>query len=154
MNTISEQTTTPTKNTGSSGSGGGGGGGGPTGTTHLPAARVKKIVKEDRDIVACSQDALFLISKATELFIESLMHESFEFSRLDKRKTVQYKDMAKAVQSIEPYDFLSDVIPPTVPIRKAVKEAEKKLVGTQKAATPATDTTATATNNVDNMQVE
>ncbi|KAJ1676019.1 hypothetical protein EV182_000088 [Spiromyces aspiralis] len=95
------------------------------GTTQLPAARIKKIVKGDKQISACSTDALFLISKVTELFIESLMQESFEFSRFDKRKTVQYKDMVKAVQSMEPYNFLMDVIPPTIPIHKAVKEVEQ-----------------------------
>ncbi|KAJ2750037.1 hypothetical protein GGI19_005334 [Coemansia pectinata] len=89
-----------------------------TGTSNLPAARVRRIIKEDKDIFACGSESLFLISRATEYFIDSLVRESYEFSRLDKRKTVQYKDMAKAVQSIEQYDFLSDIIPPTVSVRK------------------------------------
>ncbi|KAI7826466.1 histone-fold-containing protein, partial [Kickxella alabastrina] len=87
------------------------------GTSSLPAARVRRIIKEDKDIFACGSDSLFLISRATEYFIDSLVRESYEFSRLDKRKTVQYKDMAKAVQSIEQYDFLTDIIPPTVSLR-------------------------------------
>ncbi|KAJ2059665.1 hypothetical protein GGI17_004248 [Coemansia sp. S146] len=89
-----------------------------TGTSNLPAARVRRIIKEDKDIFACGSESLFLISRATEYFIDSLVRESYEFSRLDKRKTVQYKDMAKAVQSIEQYDFLADIIPPTVSVRK------------------------------------
>ncbi|KAJ1794455.1 hypothetical protein LPJ59_004527 [Coemansia sp. RSA 2399] len=84
------------------------------GTSMLPAARVRRIVKEDKDIFACGSDSLFLISKATEYFVESLVREAYEFSRLDKRKTVQYKDTAKAVQSIEQYDFLGNIIPMTV----------------------------------------
>ncbi|KAJ1894426.1 hypothetical protein LPJ66_005199 [Kickxella alabastrina] len=88
------------------------------GTSSLPAARVRRIIKEDKDIFACGSDSLFLISRATEYFIDSLVRESYEFSRLDKRKTVQYKDMAKAVQSIEQYDFLTDIIPPTVSLKK------------------------------------
>ncbi|KAI7818259.1 histone-like transcription factor family (CBF/NF-Y), partial [Kickxella alabastrina] len=87
------------------------------GTSSLPAARVRRIIKEDKDIFACGSDSLFLISRATEYFIDSLVRESYEFSRLDKRKTVQYKDMAKAVQSIEQYDFLTDIIPPTVSLK-------------------------------------
>ncbi|KAJ2031833.1 hypothetical protein IWW57_000520 [Coemansia sp. S610] len=89
-----------------------------TGTSNLPAARVRRIIKEDKDIFACGPESLFLISRATEYFIDCLVRESYEFSRLDKRKTVQYKDMAKAVQSIEPYDFLADIIPPTASVRK------------------------------------
>jgi hypothetical protein len=36
-----------------------------TGSSQFPAARVKRIIKEDRDIVTCSADAVFLISIAT-----------------------------------------------------------------------------------------
>ncbi|KAJ1961991.1 hypothetical protein GGI12_002929 [Dipsacomyces acuminosporus] len=93
------------------------------GVSMLPAARVRRIIKEDKDIFACGSDSLFLISRATEYFIDSIIRESYEFSRFDKRKTVQYKDMAKAVQSIEQYDFLSDIIPPTTSLKKAVADA-------------------------------
>ncbi|KAI9502975.1 hypothetical protein GGI25_005803 [Coemansia spiralis] len=88
------------------------------GTSTLPAARVRRIIKEDKDIFACGADSLFVISKATEYFVESLVREGYEFSRLDKRKTVQYKDMAKAVQSIEQYDFLGDIIPMPITLKK------------------------------------
>ncbi|KAJ2766236.1 hypothetical protein IWQ56_001603 [Coemansia nantahalensis] len=91
---------------------------GAPGTATLPAARVRRIIKEDKDISACGADSLYLISRATEYFIDSLVREAYEFSRLDKRRTVQYKDMAKAVQSIEQYDFLADIIPPVVPLKK------------------------------------
>ncbi|KAJ2528005.1 hypothetical protein EV175_007496 [Coemansia sp. RSA 1933] len=87
------------------------------GSSSLPAARVRRIIKEDKDIFACGSESLFLISKATEFFVESLVREAYEFSRLDKRKTVQYKDTAKAVQSIEQYDFLGDIIPMTVALK-------------------------------------
>ncbi|KAJ1666413.1 hypothetical protein IW140_001144 [Coemansia sp. RSA 1813] len=89
------------------------------GTSMLPAARVRRIVKEDKDIFACGSESIFLISKATEYFVESLVREAYEFSRLDKRKTVQYKDTAKAVQSIEQYDFLGDIVPMTITLKKS-----------------------------------
>ncbi|KAJ1645318.1 hypothetical protein J3B02_004249 [Coemansia erecta] len=101
-----------------------------SGTSMLPAARVKRIIKEDKDIFACGAESLFLISRATEYFIDSIVRESYEFSRLDKRKTVQYKDMAKAVQSIEQYDFLADIIPPTVVLRKPLPEPSKTSADT------------------------
>ncbi|ORX73658.1 histone-fold-containing protein [Linderina pennispora] len=95
------------------------------GVSTLPAARVRRIIKEDKDIFACGADSIFLVSRATEYFIDSLVREGYEFARFDKRKTVQYKDMAKAVQSIEQYDFLSDIIPPTVTLKKTSAAADK-----------------------------
>ncbi|KAJ1958059.1 hypothetical protein EC988_000514 [Linderina pennispora] len=95
------------------------------GVSTLPAARVRRIIKEDKDIFACGADSIFLVSRATEYFIDSLVREGYEFARFDKRKTVQYKDMAKAVQSIEQYDFLSDIIPPTVTLKKTSTAADK-----------------------------
>ncbi|KAJ2236026.1 hypothetical protein IWW45_002121 [Coemansia sp. RSA 485] len=106
-----------------------------SGSSMLPAARVRRIIKEDKDIFACGAESLFLISRATEYFIDSIVRESYEFSRLDKRKTVQYKDMAKAIQSIEQYDFLADTIPPTVMLKKPA--AEKDTTTPQKKTTPA-----------------
>ncbi|KAJ2781626.1 hypothetical protein H4R18_002770 [Coemansia javaensis] len=92
---------------------------GTPGTSTLPVARVRRIIKEDKDIFACGADSLYLITRATECFIDSLVREAYEFSRIEKRRTVQYRDMAKAVQSIEQYDFLSDIIPPMVELRQA-----------------------------------
>ncbi|KAJ1725648.1 hypothetical protein LPJ53_000127 [Coemansia erecta] len=102
-----------------------------SGSSMLPAARVRRIIKEDKDIFACGSESLFLISRATEYFIDSIVRESYEFSRLDKRKTVQYKDMAKAIQSIEQYDFLSDIIPPTVTVRKPTASANSASKATE-----------------------
>jgi hypothetical protein len=38
------------------------------GTTQLPVARVKRIIKEDKDVQMVSNDAVFLISLATVRF--------------------------------------------------------------------------------------
>ncbi|PIA14488.1 histone-fold-containing protein [Coemansia reversa NRRL 1564] len=99
---------------------------GTPGASTLPAARVRRIIKEDKDIAACGSDSLYMITRAAEYFVDSLVRESYEFSRLDKRKTVQYKDMAKAVQSIEQYDFLGDIIPPTVTLKKTTNEKSQQ----------------------------
>lgn len=42
------------------------------GTTQLPVARVKRIIKEDKDVQMVSNDAVFLISLATVRFFFSL----------------------------------------------------------------------------------
>ncbi|KAG0216495.1 hypothetical protein BGX28_000009 [Mortierella sp. GBA30] len=78
------------------------------GVTQLPAARVKRIIKEDKDVQMVSNDAVFLISVATELFLESFTTKAFNLAKLDKRKTVSYKDL--------------DVIPKTMTLSAALEK--------------------------------
>ncbi|KAL7751760.1 hypothetical protein RI367_002759 [Sorochytrium milnesiophthora] len=76
------------------------------GTTVFPLARVKKIVKLDPDVPNVQQDAIFLIAKATELFLENYSWKLYEAASAEKRKTVQYRDMVKVVQNTDAYFFL------------------------------------------------
>ncbi|KAG0060781.1 hypothetical protein BGZ90_003887 [Linnemannia elongata] len=69
------------------------------GTTQLPVARVKRIIKEDKDVQMVSNDAVFLISLATELFLESFTAKAFNLAKIEKRKTVSYKDLGNVVLS-------------------------------------------------------
>ncbi|KAI8053407.1 histone-fold-containing protein [Syncephalis plumigaleata] len=93
-----------------------------TGTSQFPAARVKRIIKEDRDIVTCSADAVFLISIATELFLQRMAKSSINYAHNEKRKTIAYKDVANVVADTDHLDFLSDIVPQTLPIVKAAKK--------------------------------
>ena len=45
------------------------------------------------------------------------------------RKVVQYKDLAAAVARDENFEFLSDIVPKTVPYKEAVKMKGKKSTG-------------------------
>lgn len=92
--------------------------------SRLPTARVKRIISEDKDISGCSSEATFLITAATELFIETLAQTGYGFAKLDKRKTLQYKDLANATASFERLEFLADVIPRTMPFGLAVDRTE------------------------------
>jgi len=65
------------------------------GTTLLPAARVKRIVKEDRDIQTIGSDAVFLISIATEYWLQKLITASHQYAAHERRKTVMYKDVGR-----------------------------------------------------------
>ncbi|KAF3915115.1 hypothetical protein ABW20_dc0101110 [Dactylellina cionopaga] len=106
------------------------------GTSHLPrlpetVARVRKIIKLDDDIDACTPAAAFLITLAAEEFIWYLADAAHKMTKVEKkpRKNIQYKDLANAVARIDNLEFLSDVIPKTVPFSKALMkkmEAKKK----------------------------
>ncbi|KAF9354042.1 hypothetical protein BGX26_008195 [Mortierella sp. AD094] len=99
------------------------------GVTQLPAARVKRIIKEDKDVQMVSNDAVFLISMATELFLESFTAKAFNLAKIEKRKTVSYKDLATAVTQHDSLEFLQDVVPKTMPLSAAL---EKQRVAKEK----------------------
>ncbi|KAG0257022.1 hypothetical protein BG011_004207 [Mortierella polycephala] len=92
------------------------------GVTQLPAARVKRIIKEDKDVQMVSNDAVFLISVATEMFLESFTARAFNLAKLEKRKTVSYKDLATAVSQYDSLEFLQDVVPKTMPLSSALEK--------------------------------
>merc|ERR1719384_20333 len=54
----------------------------------FPLGRIKNIMKQDPDTNMASQEAVFLISRATELFVESLAAESSSFTVSNKKKTI------------------------------------------------------------------
>ncbi|KAF9121798.1 hypothetical protein BGW39_010241 [Mortierella sp. 14UC] len=100
------------------------------GVTQLPVARVKRIIKEDKDVQMVSNDAVFLISLATELFLESFTTKAFNLAKIEKRKTVSYKDLATAVTQHDSLEFLQDVIPKTMTLTTAI---EKQRAAQEKA---------------------
>ncbi|KAL2903669.1 putative transcription factor C16C4.22 [Bienertia sinuspersici] len=79
----------------------------------IPVGRVKKIVKFDKDITRITSEALFLISGATELFLEFLAEESAKIASEKKRKNVNFDHLRIAVKRHQPTrDFLLDSLPP------------------------------------------
>ncbi|XP_054260362.1 DNA polymerase epsilon subunit 4 [Macrosteles quadrilineatus] len=78
--------------------------------TKLPMSRIKHIMKMDPEVSLASQDAVFLISKATELFIQTLAKEAQSFTAQSKKKTIQKKDVESAVASVESLVFLEGAL--------------------------------------------
>ena len=58
-------------------------------------ARVKKIIHEDEDIGNCSNNAAFVITLATEMFIQYLVEQTYQVVKAEKkpRRNIQYKDI-------------------------------------------------------------
>jgi len=97
------------------------------GQTTFPINRVLSIIKADRDINMVQKEALFLIAKATEHFISKLTQASYvECSRWNRR-TIQYRDMAKAIQGSEEFFFLEEVIPLPVTLKDAISRRKRKI---------------------------
>ncbi|KAI3317408.1 hypothetical protein HD806DRAFT_368771 [Xylariaceae sp. AK1471] len=110
-----------------------------TGQAQLPLSRVKKIIAQDQDISICSNNAAFVITLATEMFIQYLAGEGLNMAKLERkpRRNIQYKDLANAVSHQDNLQFLEDIIPKTVPYKQIKAHAaatRANLSGSAKAA--------------------
>ena len=63
----------------------------------FPLARIKKIMKTDKDINLVSADAVNLVSVATELFLDSFVKKASDISQNEKRRTILYKDFGTLI---------------------------------------------------------
>ncbi|KAI9291699.1 hypothetical protein K502DRAFT_344469 [Neoconidiobolus thromboides FSU 785] len=91
----------------------------------LPLARVKKIIREDKEFKSGSLEAYQLITKATELFIQSFSTDCYNVAAREKRVNVHYKDCASMVSIEDRYEFLSDVVPKPMQFNKVLLEQRK-----------------------------
>ena len=78
--------------------------------TKLPISKIKKIMKFDPEVTMANQDAVFLVAKATEMFIEGLVKHAGTCITRGKRKTVQKRDIEFAVDSVNNFAFLEGVL--------------------------------------------
>ncbi|KAJ1959889.1 hypothetical protein IWQ62_004432 [Dispira parvispora] len=95
-------------------------------TPVFPMSRVKKVIKEDRDIHLCSADAVYAIALAAQLFVENLSRLGQECALEGKRKTLAYKDLAKVVKDTERLEFLVDLIPTPMPLKSALEKRKRQ----------------------------
>ncbi|KAG5672013.1 hypothetical protein PVAND_002175 [Polypedilum vanderplanki] len=68
--------------------------------TELPLAKIKHIVKLDPEVKLVSGEAIFVITKSTELFIKALTKESFGFAAQNKKKTISKTHVDKALEML------------------------------------------------------
>ncbi|XP_059480365.1 chromatin accessibility complex protein 1 [Neocloeon triangulifer] len=89
----------------------------------LPISRIRTIMKSSPDVESIGQDSLFLITKATELFIQSLAQRAYEDSK--RMNNLGYKHVANVVQTEEEYDFLKEILPRKVLVKDISKYLNK-----------------------------
>ncbi|XP_048354857.1 DNA polymerase epsilon subunit 4 [Sphaerodactylus townsendi] len=76
----------------------------------LPLARVKALVKADPDVTLASQEAVFILARATELFVETIAKDAYIYAQQGKRKTLQRKDLDNAIEAIDEFAFLEGTL--------------------------------------------
>lgn len=66
-------------------------------TDILLVARVKKIISQDDDINNCSNNAAFVITVATEMFLQHLVEQSHNVVKSERkpRRNIQYRDVGE-----------------------------------------------------------
>lgn len=94
-------------------------------TVSVPLARVKRIIRQDDQIMAISSGASYSVAAAVELFIKYMAEQAYIGARANKRKKIQYNDLAIAIQRQPELEFLSVLVPKTVPY-KAIKDKVTK----------------------------
>ncbi|XP_062412239.1 DNA polymerase epsilon subunit 4 [Sardina pilchardus] len=76
----------------------------------LPLARIKALMKADPDVTLASQESVFIIAKATELFVEMIAKDALVYAQQGKRKTLQRKDLDNAIEAIDEFAFLEGTL--------------------------------------------
>ncbi|RGB34239.1 histone-fold-containing protein [Rhizophagus diaphanus] len=73
-------------------------------------ARIKKIMQMDEDVGKVAQATPVLISKALELFMQSLIDHACQETRTRNAKRMSVSHLKKTIMTTEQFDFLKDVV--------------------------------------------
>ncbi|RNA03386.1 chromatin accessibility complex 1 [Brachionus plicatilis] len=92
----------------------------------VPMTRVRTIMKSSPEITQINQDILFVVAKATELFINQFCREAFK--NCSKANEMDYKKLADLVANEEKFEFLSEIVPHKVKAKDALKEIEANKI--------------------------
>ncbi|XP_041278459.1 DNA polymerase epsilon subunit 4 [Onychostruthus taczanowskii] len=68
------------------------------------------LVKADPDVTLASQEAVFVLARATELFVETIAKDAYVYAQQGKRKTLQRKDLDNAIEAIDEFAFLEGTL--------------------------------------------
>ncbi|KAF7285858.1 hypothetical protein GWI33_009535 [Rhynchophorus ferrugineus] len=82
----------------------------PVKYVRLPFSKIKQIMKMDPDCALVQQDAAFLVTKATEMFIEFLTKETYKQLMGNKRKTLTKRDVDATIEVIPQLCFLDGAL--------------------------------------------
>ncbi|KAL8140454.1 hypothetical protein V2J09_006475 [Rumex salicifolius] len=88
----------------------------------FPVSRVDRIIRSEGSDYRITHEAVFLINKASEKFLEIFCGDSYKCAAHDRKSYVSYKHLSTAVTKDLRFDFLSDYVPEKVKADKALAE--------------------------------
>ncbi|CAG9808214.1 unnamed protein product [Chironomus riparius] len=68
--------------------------------TNLPLAKIKHIIKLDPEVKLVNGEAVYLITKTTEMFIKTLAKEAFGYAAQNKKKTITKSHVDQALSML------------------------------------------------------
>ncbi|KAH0462464.1 hypothetical protein IEQ34_010039 [Dendrobium chrysotoxum] len=77
---------------------------------NLPLARIKKIMKADEDVQMIAAEVPVVFARACEMFILELTHRGWTHAEKNKRRSLQKKNIAAAINQTDIFDFLVDIV--------------------------------------------
>jgi len=95
----------------------------------LSLSRVKTIMKSSPDAENVSQESVYLVTKATELFIKYMVQEAYKQS--NSAKTLEYKHVSELVQTREVLAFLREIVPRKCSIRDIQENLRRRGLETK-----------------------
>uniref|UniRef100_A0A3B4EPZ0 Chromatin accessibility complex protein 1 n=2 Tax=Pygocentrus nattereri TaxID=42514 RepID=A0A3B4EPZ0_PYGNA len=91
----------------------------------LPMSRVRLIMKSSPDVSCINQEAIFLTTKATELFVQHLAMSSYNNGSGKDTNTLSYSDLADTAEDTETFQFLTDILPKKILARDYLKSLQE-----------------------------
>ncbi|XP_033636458.1 dr1-associated corepressor-like [Asterias rubens] len=76
----------------------------------FPPARIKKIMQLDEDVGKVAAAVPVVISKALEIFVESLLTKSLQQTQARSAKTMSTSHIKQCIESEGTFDFLKDLV--------------------------------------------
>ncbi|KAM5584076.1 chromatin accessibility complex protein 1 [Rosa sericea] len=96
----------------------------------FPMERVKRIIRAEDSDLRISSDAVFLVNKATEKFLEKFSEDAHKCCVKDRKKALAYKHLSSVVCKQKRYEFLSDFVPEKIKAGDALAKRKQAQEGT------------------------
>lgn len=96
----------------------------------LSLSRVKTIMKSSPDAENVSQESVYLVTKATELFIKYMVEEAYKES--NNSKSLEYKHVSELVQTREELVFLREIVPRKLTLREIEENLRQRGLETKR----------------------
>uniref|UniRef100_A0A182YQD2 Transcription factor CBF/NF-Y/archaeal histone domain-containing protein n=1 Tax=Anopheles stephensi TaxID=30069 RepID=A0A182YQD2_ANOST len=76
----------------------------------FPFARIKQIMKLDPDVGIVTAEAIFVVTKAAELFLQTLVKDASSHTLTSKKKTMSKRDVEVAIDNVDALMFLEGMM--------------------------------------------
>ncbi|XP_035912212.1 chromatin accessibility complex protein 1 [Anopheles stephensi] len=90
--------------------------------TQLPMSRIRTVMKTSPDMGNINPEALFLMCRAAEMFIEHMAKGAHR----PGKKSLEYKDLAQYVENDDKLEFLQQILPKKITVKEYKAMMAKK----------------------------